>query len=164
VTAFAGVLLLILTRTSGLAGIATGFEIRGQLLALASALISAAGIVYARRALRQVNAVVVTAGQMFTGLLLTLPIALLLNDTDLSTLTWRAWFATFYAAMIGSYLGFLLLFYMVRRYGATVAALPAYLMPPVSATIGALLLGEVITPSLIGGAILILSGLFLTIQ
>jgi drug/metabolite transporter (DMT)-like permease len=61
---------------------------------------------------------------------------------------------------IGSYLGFLLPFYMVRRYGATISGLPAYLMPPVSGTIGALFLGEVITHSLIAGAILIFIGLF----
>jgi drug/metabolite transporter (DMT)-like permease len=163
-TAFAGVLLLILTRTSGLVGIAAGLEIRGQLLALAGALISAAGIVYARRRLREINAVVVTAGQMVTGLVMTLPVALFLNNTDLSAITWRGWFATFYTAMIGSYLGFLLLFYMVRQYGATISVLPAYLMPPISGTIGALFLGEVITRSLIGGAILIFIGLFLASQ
>jgi drug/metabolite transporter (DMT)-like permease len=163
-TAFAGILLLILTRTSGLAGIAAGLEIRGQLLALAGALVSAAGIFYARRQLREVNAVVVTAGQMMTGLVMTLPFVVFLNNTDLSVITMSGWLATFYAALVGSYLGFLLLFIMVRRYSATVAALPAYLMPPISGTIGVLLLGEVITPSLIGGAILILIGLFLASQ
>lgn len=163
-TAFAGVLFLILTRTSGLVGLTSGVELRGQLLALAGAVISAAGIVYARLRLREVNAVVVTAGQMLTGFVLTLPFAIVLNNTDLSIVTWRGWFATLYTAMIGSYLGFLLLFYMVRRYSATVSVLPAYLMPPISATIGALFLGEIITPSLIGGAVLILIGLFLASQ
>jgi drug/metabolite transporter (DMT)-like permease len=161
VTAFAGVLLLIFTRTSGLTGLSTGFELRGQLLALTGALVSAAGVVYARLRLREVNAVVVTAGQMVTGLLLTLPFAMFLSSTDLSAISWRGWFATLFTALIGSYLGFLLLFYMVKRYGATTSVLPAYLMPPVSATIGALFLGEIITPSLVAGAGLILFGLFL---
>ncbi|HKY52897.1 MAG TPA: DMT family transporter [Anaerolineales bacterium] len=114
--------------------------------------------------MRDVNAVVVTAGQMLTGLILTLPFAVFLKDIDLSTITWRGWFAILYTAMVGSYLGFLLLFTMVKRYSATISVLPAYLMPPVSATIGALFLGEIITPSLIGGAALILIGLFLASQ
>jgi drug/metabolite transporter (DMT)-like permease len=163
-TAFAGVLFLILTRTSGLAGIAVGLETRGQLLALAGALGSAAGIVYARRQLQEIHPVVVTAGQMGIGLIMTLPLTLFFPKWDLSTITWRGWFAILYTAMIGSYAGFLLLFYMVRRYGATVSVLPAYLMPPISATIGALFLGEVITPSLIVGAGLIFIGLFLASQ
>lgn len=161
IVAFAGVLFLILTRTTGLAGIAGGFEVSAQLLALAGAIISAAGVVYARRRLRAVDAVVVTAGQMATGFVLTLPFAVILNTTNIAAVTWHGWFAMLYSAMIGSYLGFLLLFYMVKRFSATVSVLPAYLMPPVSATLGAIFLGEIITLPLIGSAILILVGLFL---
>lgn len=164
IIAFAGVLWLILTRTSGLGGPSTGREWQGHLLALAGAVVSAGGIVYARRALRAVEAVVVTAGQMPTALLLTAPFALVLNNTNLAVVTWRGWFALVYSAMIGSYLGFLLLFIMVRRYGATISVLPSYVMPPVSATIGAFLLGEVITLPLVVGAVLILVGLLFASQ
>lgn len=162
ILAFAGVCWLILTRTTGLAGISAGLAVRGQLLALAGALVSAAGVIYARLRLRQVNATVTTGGQMLTGLLVALPFALAVGDFDLSAITWRGWFTVAYTGVIGSSLGFLLLFYMVQRYGATISMLPSYLMPPVSAVIGALWLGEMITPVLLGAGVLILIGLFLS--
>jgi drug/metabolite transporter (DMT)-like permease len=160
--AFAGVFWLIITRTSGLQGVPSGQAVQGQLLALAGSIVSAAGVIYARLHLRAVNATVTTAGQMFTGLLVALPFALAGPGLDLAAVTSRGWFTVVYTGIIGSSLGFLLLFYMVQRYGATVAMLPSYVMPPVSAIIGGLWLGEMITPVLLGAGILILIGLFLS--
>jgi drug/metabolite transporter (DMT)-like permease len=162
--AFAGVGLLILTRTTGLLTAETGRELQGQLLALAGAAISAAGVVYARRHLREVDAVIVSGGQIAAALVLVLPFALGLGSTNFQSVSPRGWLAALYISLSGSYLGFLLLFYMVRRYGATASVLPAYVMPAVAAAIGVLFLGEIITVPLVGSAVLILVGLFLASQ
>jgi len=104
---------------------------------------------------------VVTGGQMAVGLLCAVPMALLLSTLDLSAVAGRGWLAVAYTGLIGSFVGFILFFYMIKRFGATTAALPTYVMPAVSAGLGAVMLGEVITLPLIAGAGLILLGVFL---
>jgi len=54
--------------------------------------------------------------------------------------------------LAGLALGFLPIFTMVRRFGATTAVLPARLMPVVAGALGIWLLGEVITTTLGLGA------------
>ena len=63
--------------------------------------------------------------------------------------------------MVGSFSAFFLMFTLNRRYGATTSVLPTYLTPAVSAVLGAVLLGEVITPPFLAAAGMILAGVFL---
>lgn len=161
VLAFAGVIYLLITRTTGLAESAPQLDIRGQILGLGGAVVAAAAGVYTRLRLRRVDIVVVTAGQMAVGLLAVAPVALALSNLDLSAITWRGWVAVTYTGIVGSFVAFLLIFYMIQRFGATAGALPAFIMPAVAAVLGTFILGEVITVPLILGAGLILSGVFM---
>jgi drug/metabolite transporter (DMT)-like permease len=159
--ALAGVVLLIATRTTGLAQTGLALDVRGQLLGLSGALVAAWSSVYARLRLSRIDVMVVTAGQTAWGFLAILPVALTAAPVNLGTVTWRGWLAAGYTGLVGSFGGFLLLFTMIQRYGPTTAALPAYVMPVVAAALGAILLGEVVTPPFVAGAIIVLVGVFL---
>ena len=157
--AFMGVMVLLFTGTTGTS--ASILDVRGYIFGISGAFIAALATIYARLRLRSVDVFVVTALQFAFGLALIAPIAFALNPVNLFAISTPGWLAILYSAMAGSYLGFLLLFYMTKHFSATAAVLPAYVMPVVSATLGVLVLGELITPPLLGGAILILLGVFL---
>jgi drug/metabolite transporter (DMT)-like permease len=157
--AFGGVALLLATGTTGLA-VGQG-DLRGHFLALAGAALTAFSTVYTRRRLREVNTLVVTGGQFIAGWTIAAPLALALGGVDLAGITWRGWLAVGFGGLVGSFFAFLLMFEMIRRYGATHAVLPAYVMPLVSSLFGALVLGEVITPTLAAAGAVILGGVFL---
>lgn len=161
VAAFVGVLVLLLTGTTGLAQVASGLDVRGQILALIGAVVGAVSGVYTRLKLRGTDVIVVTAGQFAVGLLVVAPFALALSSLNVSAITLRGWFSVVYTGIIGSFIGFLLVFYMIKRFGATIASLPTYVMPAVSAALGVVILSEVVTPPLLAGASLILFGVFL---
>ncbi len=158
---FLGVALLILTRTTGLAGSGGELDVRGPLLSLAGVLFGSASAVYTRLRLRQVDALVVAAGQNVVAWAVVLPLALVLSPVDLSAISPRGWFSVAYNGLVSSFAGILVIFYMIRRFGATPAALSTYVIPLVSVSLGAVLLGEVITLPLVGGAGLILAGVYL---
>jgi drug/metabolite transporter (DMT)-like permease len=139
-----------------------GQGLRRPFLALGGTLSVAFATVYTRRNLQGTDVVVLTAGQMAVGLLAVLPLALLLSDPRWAAISWRSWLAVTYSAVVGSFVAFLIFFYLVRTYGATTASLPTYVIPAVSGGLGALLLGEVIGSSLVAGAGLTLLGVFLS--
>ena len=161
VVGLTGVIFLLLTRTTGIAEAGTAFNPQGPLLALAGVFVAAASGVYARLRLAQADFIVVTAGQMLAGFLSVLPFAVTLSSLNLANVSWRGGFSVFYTGIIGSFLAFLLVFYMIKHFGATTATLPTYIMPAVSGILGALILGEIITFPLIIGAVIILFGVFL---
>ena len=64
-----------------------------------------------------------------------------------------------WAAIAGTFLATLLSFYLVQQFGATAAALTAYVTPAVAAIGGALLLNETITWGILAGMLLIVGGI-----
>jgi drug/metabolite transporter (DMT)-like permease len=158
--ALGGVLILLLTGTNGLSEVAAT-DLRGQALAFIGVAVGAVSGVYAQRHLQKVDVCVLTGGQFAAALLVVAPLALFFNPLDLGAITPRGWLAIGYTGLIASFFGLLIFFYMIQRFGATIASLPNYLYPAVSAVLGAMILGEVVTAPLIGGMILILIGVFL---
>ncbi|MFQ5945978.1 MAG: DMT family transporter [Anaerolineae bacterium] len=156
--ALGGVVFLLGTGTTGLG---TAPDWRGPALASAGALFAAGSAVYTRRRLRGVDALAVAAGQTAVGLVVVVPIALAVGGVDLSEFTLRGWFAVLYTGLVGSFLGFLVYFTIIRRFGATTGLLPTYLMPLASGLIGMAILGEVVTLPLVAGGGLVLSGVYL---
>lgn len=157
--AFAGVVLLVTTRTSGLPS--TLLDVRGPLLALGGAIVAALGLVYARRRVRHLDAVVVTGGQSLVGLVLVMPVALAFSPLDFATVAWQGWVAVLYTGLVGSVVGFLTTLILVQRFGATASALPGYFQPIVAALLGVVLLDEIITLPLVGAGALVLGGVIL---
>jgi drug/metabolite transporter (DMT)-like permease len=126
-----------------------------------------------KKRLSEQDSTVVTAGQVLFSLPLVLILAItgpLLPETSpvhesampLAAIPPMGWLVIVYTALLGSYLGYLILFVLIKRYGATSGALPGYVIPVVAALGGALLLGEIITVPLVFGASLVLLGVFLT--
>ena len=156
--AFCGVVVLLITGTSGLP---TVLDPRGPALALAAVLLSSFATVYTRRQLGQADVISLTAFQTFVAALVLVPIGLSLARTELTTISSTGWLAVAYTGLVGSVLAFLAFFQLIREFGATSAAETTYLTPPVSGLLGVLLLDEVISSTLVFGAVLILLGVFL---
>ncbi len=156
--AFGGVLVLLLTGTSGLP---TVLDIRGPVLSLSAALLSSFATVYARRQLGQANVISLTAVQTFVAALVLVPLGLAAARTDLTAISTTGWLAVAYTGLVGSVLAFLAFFQLIREFGATSASETTYLTPPVSGLLGVLLLHELISSTLVFGAVLILLGVFL---
>lgn len=158
VLAFSGVLVLLLTGTSGLP---TVLDPRGPVLSLSAVVLSSFATVYARRQLGQANVITLTAVQTFVAALVLVPLGLYLARTDLTAVGTTGWLAVAYTGLVGSVIAFLAFFQLIREFGATSAAETTYLTPPVSGLLGVLLLDELISRALVFGAALILLGVFL---
>ena len=80
---------------------------------------------------------------------------------DLSGVDTRGYLALIYAALVGTFSGLMLSFYNIKRFGATAASMPTYVIPVVASLGGALVLGERITPGMLVGMALIAAGIAL---
>lgn len=157
VIGLAGVAFLFATKTSGLTG--TEFSTKGPLIALAGVVIAAAGGVYARRRLSGEDPLVISALQTIAAFVVLAAIIFLMGKASIASFSTAGWLAVFYNAIVGSYIAFWLTFILIKKYGATAASLPGYVMPLVAGALGAILLGEIITLPLIAGGVVITVGL-----
>jgi drug/metabolite transporter (DMT)-like permease len=157
--AFIGVVVLIATRSTGLA---QAGNLRGYLFALGAVLSFSIGNVYARRRLKQVDSFLATAMGMGASLVISLPFTLLLaGEGDLGRISGWSWSAAIYSAVVGSFLYFSAVYWAIKSYGATMVGLTYFVTPVVSTLLGALLLGEIVTGGMIAGACFVLLGLVL---
>lgn len=160
-TSFAGVVVILATRTSGLIGTSVSGVSTGHALALAGSVVAAYSGVHIRRTLVDVPTPALTAAQVAISLLLVGPLALLVGGPSLAGVSSKAWIAVGFTAAFGSFFAFWLLTRVAQVYGATPSAQPGYVMPLVSSALGAAMLGEQLSPALIAGGLLILLGLYL---
>jgi len=164
VVAFTGVVLLILTGTSGIATGGGSIVLRGYLLLLVTALALASAGIYTRKRLQKIDVLVITAAQTALSLLVALPLALIVSPFDPAAVTMRGWLAVAWSGLLDSFAGFFLFFYMIQRFGPTLATLPIYVTPVVSTILGALLLQELINAPLLTGSALVLAGVYVASQ
>jgi drug/metabolite transporter (DMT)-like permease len=152
----------------GFLGVAVlaGFDPRGGWLAVAgtlavvlSSLSYAAAGVFGQRRVRTVAGPVLATSSMLVGGLILLPLALFQLPThapDAATIGSLA-----ALTILGTALGQLVLFRMLRLYGSRRLSLVTYLMPGFAVVYGAVLLDEPLTPAALGGLVLILAGVAL---
>jgi drug/metabolite transporter (DMT)-like permease len=76
----------------------------------------------------------------------------------------RAWSGVAYLAAFGSLVGFTAFAYCLNELPASTVSTYAYVNPVVAVTLGALVLGERLTPGLLGGGALILVAVVLTVR
>jgi drug/metabolite transporter (DMT)-like permease len=159
-SAVAGATLLILSNASGLSTESNRGWI-GQFLILVASLISALGVIYTRLRLRNENTLVLSAGQALASLIILVPIALLNEGWPaLARYPGQAWAALIVAALTGPVLSMWLLLYMTNKYSASLAGFSGIATPLFSVIIGSLFLGEVLTPPILVGALLVLIGVW----
>ncbi len=156
--AVGGAVLLAILGESGLPDVSRANPL-GYLMVLTAIVIASVMTIYARKYMRDLNAFDVGSVRMWTAGVVLMPISLLAAGLDLSNVTSQGYLALLYAALIGTFAGMLLAFYNVKRFGATASAMTSNLIPVVAIIGGAFLLGETITTGMMGGMVLILSGM-----
>ncbi len=130
----------------------------GYILVLGAMFASGVATIYSRKALQPYDAVDVASIRMLSAAVIVTPVSLLTVGFDLSRVDATGYLALFWAALFGTFGGILLSFYIVQRYGATLSALVTYVIPIVASIGGVLLLDETITPGMLAGIALILTG------
>jgi drug/metabolite transporter (DMT)-like permease len=98
---------------------------------------------------------------MFAAAWTVMPLSALLVGVDLSRVNPQGYLALGYASLVGTFSGMLLSFYMVKRFGATAASLPTYVIPVFASLGGALVLGERVSAGMAVGMGLIVAGIAL---
>jgi drug/metabolite transporter (DMT)-like permease len=83
----------------------------------------------------------VASVRVWAAALVIMPLSLLLVGVNLELVDGWGFSALIYSAIIGTFAGFLLAFYNIKRFGATAAAMTSYIIPLVTGTGGVLLLG-----------------------
>jgi drug/metabolite transporter (DMT)-like permease len=158
IIAFLGAGVLLLRGETGLADFVRA-DWRGYAWAGMGILASGGSVVYARRYLRSEENWDVSSVRMVVAALALLPIVSLTVGYDMRRVTSVGYMGLLYASLIGTFCGMWLNFYIVKRYGATLASQTAYIMPVITTTLGALVLGERVTWGMLVGMTVIFSGL-----
>jgi drug/metabolite transporter (DMT)-like permease len=161
--ALGGALLLAARGESGLTEISKASPI-GYGLVLGAMIVGGFNTVFARKYLSQYPAFDVASIRMFASTLTVLPLSILLIGMNFEQVNQQGYLALGYAALVGTFLGLLLNFYNIQRFGATAGALAAYILPIFATVGGVLLLGEQITYGMVAGMALILAGVWLINQ
>jgi drug/metabolite transporter (DMT)-like permease len=156
--ALLGALFLSILGESGLPDVSRANP-AGYILVLAAMLFGSAMIIYARKYMGNLGSFDVGAVRNFSAAILVLPISYFVIGIDLSNVNMAGYFALGWAAFAGTLFGVLLEFYIIKRFGATPAAMTAYLIPIVAGFGGVLLLGETFTSGMLGGMALIIAGI-----
>lgn len=156
--ALGGALLLALSGESGLPNV-TRADPKGYLLVVLGMISSSIMIIYARKYLRDYDAFDVGSVRLFATAITMMPFALLTVGFDLSAVDGAGVAGLLYAAVVGTFLGFMLSFYTIKRFGATPAVMTTYIIPIVAGVGGVLLLDEEITVTMVIGMIVIASGI-----
>jgi drug/metabolite transporter (DMT)-like permease len=131
----------------------------GALAVVLSSLSYAGAGVYGQRAVSGTAGPVLAAGSMLTGGLILTPLALFQLPDSVPSLEATA--SVLALSLLGTALAQLVLFRMLALHGSARLSLVTYLMPGFALVYGALILGEEITASMLGGLVLILGGIAL---
>ena len=163
VLALGGAILLAVSGEDGLpdmqAAVPTGYILVGIAMIFSSVM-----IIYARKYLRAYDAYDVSSVRIFSAGLAVLPFSLLTVGFDVSAVDEMGIASLFYAAIVGTFLGFMLSFYNIKRFGATPAVMTSYIIPIVAGIGGVLLLDEEITATMLVGMVIIIGGIALLQQ
>jgi drug/metabolite transporter (DMT)-like permease len=157
--ALSGALLLILKRESGLPEISKANPL-GYGLAILAILGISFSTVYSRKYMRTLKTIDVTGIRILTSGIILAPMIIIFKN-NFENISVMGWIALLYAAFFGAFLGFLLDFYNVKQFGATTAAMVAYLIPIVTSLGGVLVLGETITSPMFFGVCLVITGVWI---
>jgi drug/metabolite transporter (DMT)-like permease len=160
VLALGGAVLLVVRGESGLPDVSQANPLGYGLVALGM-LSGSSMTIYARKYMRNYDFFDVSSVRMFTATLTVMPLSVLLVGVDLSGVDGRGYAVLVYAALAGTFLGMMLSFYNIKRFGATAASIPMYIVPVVATLGGALVLGERITGGMLVGMALIAAGIAL---
>ena len=156
--ALGGTVLLALRGETGLSD-AGEPNLLGYALVLIAMLFASGMTIYARKYMAAFDSVDVTSVRMFIAALIVMPLSILVVGFDLGDVTGQGLFALLYATGAGTFLGMLLAFYNIKRFGATAAAMTAYVIPVVASLGGWFILKEEITTGMLVGMAFVVAGI-----
>ncbi|HWQ22637.1 MAG TPA: DMT family transporter [Gaiellaceae bacterium] len=135
------------------------WAVAGTLAVVLSSLSYALGGVYGQLRVRTVSGPVLAAGSMLAATVLLLPLALVQLPAEAPGA--QALGGLLALSLLGTALGQLVLFRILRLFGSRRLSLVTYLMPGFALLYGALFLDEPLTAAALGGLALILAGVAL---
>lgn len=159
VISFAGVLMVVLNRSSG-----TVTDPRGILLLFVAVVAAVGYTLMARKLVEDYNPITITAYQSFYGLLMFLPLFFFreLPLPDLDSISNSSILAVLYLGVFGSGICFILLTLAIRELGAAKANIFANIVPVVTAIVSFLMLREPMPLIKVSGILVAIAGLFMT--
>jgi drug/metabolite transporter (DMT)-like permease len=155
---FTGVVVIV---SRGLGGAADGSSIYGELAVALASLSYGFGAVYARRNVHGIRPMTIGLGQVASGLLITAPLAILVDQPFGLSLEPDAIFAVVWLGVLGSGVAYLIFYRILAHWGATRASLVTYLLPIVGVALGVAVRDEPIDARIIGGTVLVIGGVAL---
>ncbi|MDW8395814.1 MAG: DMT family transporter [Anaerolineae bacterium] len=158
VVAGAGAVLLLLSGSTGIPDVA--FDWRGYALGISGMLAASASAVYIRRHLANQDTWVLAGGQHLFSVPPALALVFAAEEVQqLAGVAMEGWLQVVYVALMNSGVAFVSLLVLNQRFGAVPSTLPSYLIPLMTAVLGAVVLGEIVTPAMLLGGVLIITGL-----
>jgi drug/metabolite transporter (DMT)-like permease len=133
----------------------------GQLAIVGSSVSYARATIFARVRLRDQPPLISTLGQLTMGAVLTLPLSLIIDrpfDLSPSLPALRAWLGL---AVLGTVIAYVIYYALIERTSATYTSMVTYIIPVNGLILGALILDEPLTATVLGSAALILLGVLL---
>ncbi len=157
--AFAGVIVII---TGGRMDISS-VHLMGDLMGIGSAILFGVFTIASKKIAKKYDLMTILIYTFLFGVLELLPFYLLgPHDTPLASLSAVSWSSILFLAVICSVFAFLVYTHGLNRLKASDVAMSIYVTPLAGIILAVLLLGESMTLYTIGGAVLILSGMYLT--
>jgi drug/metabolite transporter (DMT)-like permease len=159
VISFAGVLMVVLNRSSG-----TVTDSRGILLLLVAVVAAVGYTLVARKLVEDYNPITITAYQSFYGLLMFIPLFVFreLPLPDLDSISTSSLLSVLYLGVFGSGICFILLTLAIRELGAAKANIFANIVPVVTAVVSFLMLREPMPLIKVSGILVAITGLLMT--
>ncbi len=156
VLGFAGVLYLFSSSLVGPRG-ADPLAIWGQLVCIAAGMSYACGNMWTRRRLRGLEPMALSAGQLIFGAFWALPVSLFVDRPWSIAPSLGAIAALATLSLLGTGVAMLIFFWLLGHVGSTRTAQVTFLLPIFGLFWGSLI-GEPVTPRIVGSLILILIG------
>jgi drug/metabolite transporter (DMT)-like permease len=162
--AFAGALVLTTEPATYIAHAATrASPLAGDLCTLLGVIGFSVYSVWGKELAARYDSIAMNTFNQVAAALIALPVALhQALHTSLPAIGWRGWAGVFYMAAMSSIVGYVIFYWALRRMPASRLAAFSYLQPVLVILLGAMLLGEHLTPHLAIGGPLALAGVFLT--
>ncbi len=148
---------LVIAGAQGLGGAFSPERLVADLMTLGGAVCWAVYGVAGRIAMRDRSPTALVALTALVGALALFPLGFLERGyADVPSWPLSAWVATLYLVAIGTIVGFVLFYWVVRRFGAGIGAMSSYMVPVAALLLAFVFLGERPEPlQLIGGAVIL---------
>jgi drug/metabolite transporter (DMT)-like permease len=136
-------------------------DLVSELALLCAAASYAIGAVYVRRFIRGYRPTIPALFEVFTALVMVGVLALIFERPLETPLTLDTVVPVTWLGLLGTGLAFIVNLHLLEHWGAARASLVAYMLPVWGIALGALVLGETITPQVLIGFALVISGIAL---